>query len=95
MLLIAIVSLQFILLQYSCAPFVLTKKLYIYIYISSVVNGRRVLQKTQLVNCGHAKIMSYEPHMQTQSNKTFKYITSMYIAGRTQRLNGLSSMEKH
>ena len=33
MLLIAIVSLQFILLQYSCAPFVLTKKLYIYIYI--------------------------------------------------------------
>ena len=33
MLLIAIVSLQFILLQYSCAPFVLTTKLYIYIYI--------------------------------------------------------------
>ena len=93
MLLLAIVSLQFILLQYNCAPFVLTKKLYI--YISAVVNGRRVLQKTQLVNCGHAKIMSYEPHMQTQSNKTFKYITSMYIAGRTQRLNGLSSMEKH
>ena len=56
MLLIAIVSLQFILLQYSCAPF---------------VNGRRVLQKTQVMNCGHAKIMSYEPHMQTQSDKTF------------------------
>ena len=35
MLLLAIVSLQFILLQYSCARFVLTKKLYIYIYISS------------------------------------------------------------
>ena len=32
MLLIAIVSLQIILLQYSCAPFVLTTKLYIYIY---------------------------------------------------------------
>ena len=94
MLLIAIVSLQFILLHYSCAPFVLTKKLYIYIYISAVVNGRRVLQKTQLMNYGHAKIMSYEPHMQTQSNKTFNYITSMYTAGRTQRLNGLPSMEK-
>ena len=41
MLLIAIVSLQFILLQYSCAPFILRKKLYIYIYIyiSAVVNG--------------------------------------------------------
>ena len=90
MLLLAIVSLQFILLQYNCAPFVLTKKFYIYIYISAVVNGRRVLQKTQLRNCGHAKIMSYEPHMETQSNKTFNYITSMYTTGKTQRLNGLS-----
>ena len=43
MLLIAIVSLQFILLQYSCAPFVLTKKLYI--YISAVVHGLKTCKK--------------------------------------------------
>ena len=54
MLLIAIVSLQFILLQYSCAPFVLTKKLYIYIYMSSCTWTLN-LQKTQLMNCGNAK----------------------------------------
>ena len=59
-LLIAIFSLQFILLQYSCAPFVLTKKLYIYI---SSCKWTLNLQKTQLMNCGHAKKISYEPHM--------------------------------
>ena len=64
MLLIAIVSLQFILLQYSCAPFILRKKLYIYIYIYlSSCKWTLNLQKTQLMNCGHAKKISYEPHM--------------------------------
>ena len=75
MLLIAVVSLQFILLQYSlcsiCLDNLLVIYIYIYIYISAVVHGRLVLQKTQVMNFGHAKIMSYEPHMQTQSDKTF------------------------
>ena len=63
-LLIAIVSLQFILLQYSCAPFVLTKKLYIYIYIYICsCTWTLNLQKTQLMNCRHAKKISYKPHM--------------------------------
>ena len=33
-------------------------------------------------------------HVNTMG-QTFNYITSMYTAGRTQQLNGLSSMEKH
>ena len=86
MLLLAIVSLQFILLQYNCAPFVLTKKLYI--YISAVVNGRRVLQKTQLRNCGHAKIMSYEPHMQgLAKNSTQKLWSCINNVIRTTHAN--------
>ena len=50
MLLIAIVSLQFILLQYSLCSICLDNLyvIYIYIYISAVVHGRLVLQKTQL-----------------------------------------------
>ena len=75
MLLIAIVSLQYILLQYSLCSICLDNlqviDIYIYIYISVVVIKKRVLQKPQLMNCGHAKIMSYEPHMHTQSDKTF------------------------
>ena len=39
--------------------------------MSAVVIKKRVLQKPQLMNCGHAKIRSYEPHMHTQSDKTF------------------------
>ena len=75
MLLIAIVCLQYILLQYSlcsiCVDNLYVLYIYIYIYISSCNKERRVLQKPQLIHCGHAKKRSYEPHMQTQSDKTF------------------------
>ena len=33
-----------------------------------------VLQKTEVMNCGHAKRMSYQPHMQTQQTKHLSYL---------------------
>ena len=55
-----------------------------------VVHGRLVLQKTEVMNCGHAKRMSYQPHMQTQQTKHI-LVTSI---GRTQRLINHESMGK-
>ena len=51
MLLLAIVSLQFILLQYSCAPFVLTKKLYIYISSCKWTQGLAKNSTHELWSC--------------------------------------------
>ena len=74
MLLIAIVCLQYILLQYSLCSICVDNLyvLYIYIYISAVVIKREGSCKNlNSFTVVMQKKRSYEPHMQTQSDKTF------------------------
>ena len=92
-LVIAIVYLQFIFINLSMCS-ILTKRLYIYIYISQQLYMDFKIAKNSLHEFHLMQKKSHTNHTCKHNlTKHFNYITSMYTTGRTQRLNGLSWMD--